>query len=627
MNGSIGTETDYNEYYDLITEKNVIGNLSESTYSNIANSNYYGNIMWILDQAYVPTGSNNSDKIALLAKAGIVGGQDLGYSVIAGDITGYGYVAQTGYDYSSFVTYGNPNGYYYRDVDGNQVDVLLSDEQVEAVQQAAIWYYTNYKDNNSAKIEEYNWYTAKTADKTKNWLFYTDDQTNTNSNLWDTLSDYKVEGYSLNDSETTQVDVGLMLQEQASILYNYLVDSAENNKTAYESQVQAPVSAESTTMNVEKSGSNYIAGPIKIKQNTDLAYKLDDKIIVKDQNGNEISGAYISDSTGNRIESTVQNLVGQDFYVTVPKTGVTKITIGITGTYNTTIKKLWVSNSSNVEQPIVEVKKGSKDIEIEVAGTPEREFDLALRKAIVSLSDSQGVTKQILNEDRQDTQRDVTYQITTETTATYNHRKRPVVVENGDIVKYELKIYNEGDKPGYATTIVDKLPEGLALNGYTANGTTKGTYTSESGKVRYTYVYDAQTNEITFTNESKNVLAEYDGGSSLSEETIEIECEVVKEPSENYIYLTNIAYIAKEYNEEDSKTITGTEIGEDRDSSPGTYPSSTQVIEKENKNSYDGYVGGSAKTVYDDSNNTIYYPGMQDDDDFEVIVLEPKIIA
>ena len=43
----------------------------------------------------------------------------------------------------------------------------------------------------------------------------------------------------------------------------------------------------------------------------------------------------------------------------------------------------------------------------------------------------------------------------------YTHSKVPVDVENGNIVVYTLRVFNEGTKDGYAKEVKDDLPEGL----------------------------------------------------------------------------------------------------------------------------------------------------------------------
>ena len=90
--------------------------------------------------------------------------------------------------------------------------------------------------------------------------------------------------------------------------------------------------------------------------------------------------------------------------------------------------------------------------------------------------------------------------IDTTYTATYKHRKDPVVVSNGDVVTYSITIYNEGDKNGYATKIVDRLPSGLVWNDYAKEGAVKKVI-SKNG-VEYECVYNPTDNTITFNNKA-----------------------------------------------------------------------------------------------------------------------------
>ena len=263
---------------------------------------------------------------------------------------------------------------------------------------------------------------------------------------------------------------------------------------------------------------------------------------------------------------------------------------------------------------------GTEPIELTVNAGITKEFDLALRKMISAVRKA-GMTESTLmsNEEGKLATRKITYDasnIEKTGTAIYNHRKDPIVVEKGDIVTYEISVYNEGDMDGYASKIVDKLPNGLKLYGQTT-----GTYTS--GNVQYSYVYDEANNTITFTNISKNILSAYDGGNTLSSETIQVECEITQEPSTaTNTYLTNIAYISKEYNSE-----TNQELTTDRDSNVENIPSANQNTTGDK---YTGYHGGNnqngdnSKDVYNDgTNNDDYFPGREDDDDFEVVVVKP----
>ena len=76
-------------------------------------------------------------------------------------------------------------------------------------------------------------------------------------------------------------------------------------------------------------------------------------------------------------------------------------------------------------------------------------FDLALRKFITAVDD-QEVTDRIPQ-----------LSIGEDGNIVYNHTKDPVEVENGNIVTYTLRVYNEGLMDGYASLVKDDIPDGL----------------------------------------------------------------------------------------------------------------------------------------------------------------------
>ena len=635
VNGTIGTNATYNRTYDLnlTSDINLLKNDTNSVYKNVAGS-HLNQILWILDNLYVPSGDAEKDlaqKRALLTKAGIVygltGETDLNGNPVENYT--YKYQAQTGYDYKdklktlgySETTTKQGWFYYEKNTDAFKM-VELTDEMIEVAGQAALWYYTNYLENNSSSSQTYNV-------KSQGLLLASSNgTTETNSGNWKSLrnaifnKETNVEGYS--------ATVGMWQEEQATILCWYLIDAADKYADSNTSVIGNPLKITPATTGIkEKQVSSeefQVVGPIKIDEQRTAVYTLSNDItIAVDGSIKTNTGAYISDANGNKKSNqNVSNYVGQEFYVAIPSSKIdgNEVKISFNGTYTTNEKKLWV-NTTKTEQPVVEVTPTNKPLKLEVTAKIEdvKEFDLALRKRITKLTDSKGTTKSIINESSKDATRSLAYvatDIATNKTATYNHRKDPVVVKKGDIITYGVTIYNEGDKAGYATTIVDKLPQGLALKGYTASNTTTGTYTK--GDVKYTYVYNPSTNEITFTNVNKNDLTAYTGGTTLASETIEIECEVVKEPSTTAnTYLTNIAYISKEHNSVDNKDITNQD-GEDRDSKPLTYPTSTQET---TGTTYNGYKGNTNnQSVYNDTNNGYYYKGQEDDDDFEVVVIK-----
>ena len=252
------------------------------------------------------------------------------------------------------------------------------------------------------------------------------------------------------------------------------------------------------------------------------------------------------------------------------------------------------STGTEITQNIpVTIDKTTQKITITVDNV-KKEFDLSLRKYITKVNGETltGSNTRIPNID--------TTTLENGTTATYKHRKDPVKVETGNIVTYEITIYNEGEKEGRATKIVDQLPEGLKFSQVVS-----GNFELES--------YDEETNTVNLIRKAGNTdnLAKYTGG-ELDKETIEITCEVVEQPGEREKVLTNVAWIAEEYDAESNVTITNQE-GLDRDSEPETEPSVNQT-------NMENYTGNNNQSNLADSN--YYYKGQQDDDDFEKLILD-----
>lgn len=309
--------------------------------------------------------------------------------------------------------------------------------------------------------------------------------------------------------------------------------------------------------------------------------------------------------------------------------------------------------------------KGQEDDDdfekIIIKGTP---FDLSLRKFITKLN----VTELKDEKDRTpkiNTSKLNTIDSTTGkkiTTAEYVHPKDAVTVRKGDIVTYKIRVYNEGDRNGYATEVTDYLPEGLGfLPNYTNNSiwsipkTTdeatgkevlpegieiknlvgeNGFYKDESeinkDKIKLEDFKDPITGEVPtdysqiqiVTGEraaistkalKEKLIKAYksqkadedlwqqstnDEKDGLFYQEVEITCIVLKENTYKGI-LKNVAEITEEYDENGNKIE---QKGDDRDSEP--------------------------KNVYEDDKHTPgkeengYTPGEQDDDDFEQLQLK-----
>lgn len=469
----------YNKNYEVPLTQN-----SEQQVANdVLFGEYKNEILWLIDNLYIPEESEQADFTKFLNNAGIYyDDYDQGYS----------YVPTEEHDYTNLVG-------------TDAFAETVNEEDIVAIQQAAIWYYTNYGENENI------------YDKTgiANWLQYT-----TNALLEDTTGQNKYPQLST---------LSTARNEHAIIIYNYLINEAKK----------------------------------------------------------------------------VAQILGNEEYELKNSTA-----------------KLWISladdGTPNNEQPVIEVHKKPEE--------PEKLFDLSLRKAIVSVNGSTEIknlsgetaTRQ-LNKNGSIQTVDTSV-LENDTTADYKHRKDPIVVKKGDIVTYSITIYNEGEEAGYATKIIDQLPG--AANTLRLDNKNSGTVTSSTGNI-YKVDYTASTNTITLTmtdNSPKNVLAPYDKETgTLASETILLDCVVEgKADADNQKILTNIAYIAEEYNA-DKNVIIASDTTQDRDSQTWNSPnySATNLVTTDI-----GYTGSSNQTEL--SKNDVHYKGLQDDDDFEKLVILPE---
>ena len=245
-------------------------------------------------------------------------------------------------------------------------------------------------------------------------------------------------------------------------------------------------------------------------------------------------------------------------------------------------------------QPIIIIQRENK------------EFDLALRKYISSVTTNGTTTNYSALGERMSNVDSTDLASNESTTATYKHRKDPVIVEKGSKVNYRLVIYNEGEIDGRATIIKDRLPNGVIL-------VSSGDITSSTGNV---YTISSNGNEVTLTmkNTSTTDIPAYTTGTPANE-VIEIQCEVTAEPDEdNNQVLTNIAWIAEHasnkgiYTDRDSNNSTATNRG----STTPTIPSSLVTTDK-------GYTNGDNNDLTDKDH---YFEGQEDDDDFEKIIIK-----
>ena len=244
-------------------------------------------------------------------------------------------------------------------------------------------------------------------------------------------------------------------------------------------------------------------------------------------------------------------------------------------------------------------------IEIYIPNDEEEKpkFDLALRKFISKVD---GVAPTVSREPVIDAQSKTLLDSTG--TAAYHHTKDSLKVKVGSQIEYTLRVYNEGEVDGYAKEITDYLPQDLkfvkiadeSAKEYTT------TSTSEDNKIVLKYngntVIKAKSIDRILNNEKDNLYQE-----------VKVICEV-KEGAKGYI--TNRAEITN-YGYEDKGTWKEAKAinDVDKDSVQNAISNSLNLDKwYENRKSYsETDASGKTTTIKD------YYPGEQDDDDFETV--------
>ena len=566
------TIVEYNLSYDFQKDRDKLiqllgnGNDANKVVLNLLDSGkYYREILWILDNLYVE-GQSKTDYLAKMYDAT--------------------------YSYETEYT---PHNFDYEDGTTEAYNELLTDSDIKAVEKMAIWYFTNYKiDGNGEYNKE-----GKTG-----WLTTTNNGT----------SYQQIFDISKDDREP-----------QATKLYDALVKKAQENANKYTAengyQLEATAEIDTTDLaqnsdkyviNSKRIGTKNILGPIKIKNGkyTNITLK------ATDENGNQISYELVDANGTVLANATLKDQVGktEGFYISVDRSSVQEINLDFGITSQRTKKTLWLQGTEttnqitlNAEQPLVEVTNTPETITTKLVANTD-EFDLALRKYITEVNGTQ-LTDKRLPYITADT-------LQTGTTATYKHRKDPVIIKENDVVTYSITIYNEGNKAGYASQVIDQLPTGLINSTENAN-TIVSKDRNGNNKNTYTLSYNTTLNTITFdivdtTQNPAKSLSAYSDQNGLDYETITIKCKVIEEAdTKNQKILTNVAWINKAYDSDAGK------IAVDRDSQPETKPS----VNKGNMENYKGNTSNKS----DLTDKDYFYKGEQDDDDFEKLVIMPIV--
>ena len=539
-----------------------IGNLKSDTFVSpylevLPTGESYSKLLWVLDNIYTGIGENNETKRnAYLANV---------YSEI-----------------------GQENGTLaYGDY------LLLNDDDIDVVQQLAIWHFTNP----GSEFDYYNELTNEDEIGLRISSIVNDE----NSPITAELEDYRLTA--------------------AKTLYRYLIESAVGNYNPPAPTGEEPITITSTNATMYKEDGNYIAGPFVINEKQGFA-GVDYTITAtyKDDQNNTITPEIGVKGSNNKVAattSTLKELEGTEFYLIMPDTSnIEGMKMQISTSFSNRDVIYWSVENPENEQPVVIIKDNNVPHDYdEIVVTLQKEFDLALRKFITAIN---GVPVTVSRQP----QVDVTPLVDkTDTTAIYNHTKQPLKIEVGDIITYTIRIYNEGEIDGYAEEITDHLPPNLE---FLPDNTTNQTYgwqlKSATDLKTLTTAYLSENNEITA---GENKITAFDGGTTLSSKDVQIVCKVVEveqtDPITNEVTafiqdkITNIAEITN-FTDGEGNAI------EDRDSGVADSGDKKKATIPEDAN---------LPTYMDDAINRgdTYIPGQEDDDDFEKVMLKEFDLA
>ena len=448
----------------------------------------------------------------------------------------------------------------------NELYELITDDDIDAVQQLAIWYFTN------PSGDKYHYET----------------------------SNFKINSIANVDSNYASMgdifgDDGWDREDAIEALFQYYITNAKANSN-YKStnNTTSPIEIVKGNATMTKVGSNYVAGPYKINKLLNVDYTLN--ATFTDINGTAITPSIgIKDVSGNvtATTKTLKELVGQEFYLIMPtSSNISGIKMTVNTSYTSKTVDYWsVADAPTTEQPVVIVNETPLNFSDATSIVVPKPFDLSLRKFITNINGTE-ITNRI-------PQVDVSKLASGEaTTATYNHPKIPLKVAIGDVVTYTIRVYNEGDIDGYVEEITDHLPDQLE---FVAGNETNS---------KYGWVVDSTNSKIIRTNylskakeasEGANKIKAFDG-TKLDYKDVKVVCKVVStDPMPTKI--TNIADITK-FTDGNGNTVTDRDSQENNVNIPSDLP---------------GYK--------DDEIGKDYVPGQQDDDDFEKLKIKEFDLA
>lgn len=492
-------ETHYTQYFNLKDPNSITPNQYKNVLPDTSSKEYKA-LLWILDNCYVAPKTNPTTEEANRAVQ----------------------------DKKNLL---NAAAAYAEEVSNTDVTInelnLLTDDDIDAVQQIAVWYYTNPEGDS---------YHVTSID------FWLNSVQGTENSTFKSMINFGDDGWDRANACQALFDYLVQTPQKAD--FTYTIDNSNVTPN--------PIKIADTDAKIVKNGDNYIVGPFRLQRQGNINYSFDAKFL--DQNNTVISSITLLDSNKDQTNKSIKNLVGEDFYISVPTSAnIESIKLEISGSYTTTKSTYWsVENPDSAkDQPVVKVEKSKIDFNDSktVIKEEEKYFDLALRKFIISIN---GQAPSIDRTPQIDATELAKLISGTTTTANKVHTKDPLTVNNGDKVVYKIRVYNEGELDGYVTELTDYLPSGLELvpnTESTINQTYGWTNPSGDGKtIKTAYLADK--------------LIEAFNGTELKYVDVEVECKVVAPTQSTDQRLKNIAEITAHKDKDGNETVI------DRDSQP-----------------------------------------------------------
>ena len=237
--------------------------------------------------------------------------------------------------------------------------------------------------------------------------------------------------------------------------------------------------------------------------------------------------------------------------------------------------------NANTKSDIVNIAEISKDADedgndiVDIDSTPDnnksseddqddekvklQEFDLSLKKFITGVNNN-SITDRIPKVSKD-----------TNGKLLFATNKTPVIVANNDLVTYTIRVYNEGDKAGYAEEIKDTIPTGLEFVQDNEINKKYGWKLYDENKVETTDVTKAKYVKTTYlskANSTSNLINAYNEAADVSAtnpsyKDVQVVFKVVESKvTEGSRELINVAEITDDADKD------GNEV-DDRDSIPG----------------------------------------------------------